>query len=111
MRSRPGLSTAARAESVRRAGGKSAVVIDGTGFFLVRTDPGQAAAVRGAFQHDPSVATVEPNYVRSATADPTDELWRKQRAGTAGRAIGLPAAWDIVSGSSALTTAVIDTGG
>ncbi|MBC7942291.1 MAG: S8 family serine peptidase [Chitinophagaceae bacterium] len=56
---------------------------------------------------DPDVEYAEPNYIRHANAVPTDQYYRLQWHYPQ---INLPAAWDITTGSSAVTVAVIDTG-
>lgn len=56
---------------------------------------------------DPTVSVAEPNLVRRAEAIPADPLFSEQWHYTD---IGLPSAWDRVTGSSTVTVAVIDTG-
>jgi serine protease len=53
------------------------------------------------------IATASPNYVRHASATPDDAYYPLQWHYPA---IGLPAAWDITTGSSDVVVAVVDTG-
>lgn len=56
---------------------------------------------------DPDVEIAEPNYLRQPLAVPNDTLYSFQWHYPA---INLPAAWDLETGSSNVTVAVIDTG-
>ena len=66
----------------------------------------------------PRVEAVEPNYIVRTQVVPNDprfgELWGLQNIGQTGGTgdadIDAPEAWDTVTGSSAVVTAVIDTG-
>src|SRR5262245_18714042 len=85
----------------------------------VKLAPGQSAdqAMERLARH-PLVEAVEPNYVVRAVVTPNDprfgELWGLQNIGqTGGRNdadVDAPEAWDTVTGSSSVVTAVIDTG-
>src|SRR5258705_3625516 len=85
----------------------------------VKLAPGQSASqVMERLGRHSLVEAVEPNYVVRALVTPNDprfgELWGLQNIGqTGGRVdadIDAPEAWDTVTGSSAVVTAVIDTG-
>jgi subtilisin family serine protease len=88
----------------------------------VVTLPEGTSVVDAAQQYmaDPSVEYAEPNYIRKASATiPNDEFFPQQWAlmnsgtfadGKPGADIGAYLAWDITTGSSAITVAVIDTG-
>ena len=56
---------------------------------------------------DPDVEYAEPNYIRRAQAVPNDPYYALQWHYPM---INLPAAWDITTGSNAVTVAVVDTG-
>ena len=56
---------------------------------------------------DPDVEYAEPNFIRRAQAVPTDQFYALQWHYPL---INLPAAWDVTTGSNAVTVAVIDTG-
>jgi subtilisin family serine protease/PKD repeat protein len=85
----------------------------------VKLAPGQSAkqAMERLARH-PLVEAVEPNYIVRALVTPNDprfgELWGLQNIGQTGGAgdadIDAPEAWNTVTGSSAVVTAVIDTG-
>ncbi len=61
----------------------------------------------GTLEANPDVAYAEPNFEREAAAEPNDpeysQLWALPR-------MGMPAAWDLETGSSSVIVAVIDTG-
>jgi subtilisin family serine protease len=78
---------------------------------LVRTAPGDELAAIRRLQADPRVQFAEPNYQRRLASHivPGDPLY------TAGsqqslELIGMPRAWHLSTGASAVVTAVIDTG-
>jgi subtilisin family serine protease len=85
----------------------------------VKLAPGQSAnqAMERLARH-PLVEAVEPNYVVRALVTPNDprfgELWGLQNIGQTGGTndadVDAPEAWDTVTGSSSVVTAVIDTG-
>lgn len=57
---------------------------------------------------DPALAWAEPNWIATPDAVPTDPLYPRQRWHY--ELVQLPAAWDIATGSAAVTVAVVDTG-
>nr|WP_245637157.1 S8 family peptidase [Burkholderia singularis] len=64
-----------------------------------------------AFASDPDVAYAEPDHRVFAHATPTDPAFHQQwNASDPTAGIDLPAAWSITAGSSAIVTAVLDTG-
>ena len=76
------------------------------GLQLVHVQGSVAGAV-AALRRDPTVAYAEPNYLYHADAVPNDprypQLWGLAR-------INAPAAWNVTTGSSAVTVGVVDTG-
>ncbi|MCB1691244.1 MAG: S8 family serine peptidase [Pseudomonadales bacterium] len=56
---------------------------------------------------DPAVRYAEPNYMRHALAEPNDPRYPAQWHY---RAINLPEAWDLTTGSDTVVVAVVDTG-
>ncbi len=57
---------------------------------------------------DPSVASAEPNRIVRTQAVPSDPLYARQAAHY--ELIGLPAAWNLTTGSTSVIVAVIDSG-
>jgi thermitase len=74
---------------------------------IVRVPQGREFAAIRALNRDPRVRYAEPNYVYTAFATPNDPHFAKQWAYTT---IQAPAAWDIVTGATTITIAVIDSG-
>jgi subtilisin family serine protease len=74
---------------------------------LARTSGGSATPAIEQLQRDPRVRYAEPNFIVHADAVPNDpsygQLWGMDR-------IDAPRAWDVTTGSSGVTVAVIDTG-
>ncbi len=60
-----------------------------------------------ALRRQAGVERAEPNYIRKTFAAPNDDFYSYQWHY---RLIGLPAAWDVTTGSSNVIVAVIDTG-
>ena len=89
------------------------------GLHHVKLGPGvQADQAMAIYRKHPDVAYVEPNYIVSINAIPTDprfpEQWGLQNTGQTGFTvdadIDAPEAWDVRTGSSDVVVAVIDTG-
>jgi thermitase len=76
------------------------------GLQLVHVDGSVQDAV-ASFRGNPAVAYAEPNYLYHADAVPNDprypQLWGLAK-------ISAPAAWNITTGSTAVTVGVVDTG-
>jgi thermitase len=76
------------------------------GLQLVHVDGSIQDAV-ASFRSNPAVAYAEPNYLYHADAVPNDprypQLWGLAK-------ISAPAAWDINTGSTAVTVGIVDTG-
>jgi thermitase len=77
------------------------------GLQLVHVQGQTVAEAVASLESNPAVAYAEPNYVYHATATPNDprysQLWGLAK-------ISAPSAWDITTGSPAVTVAVVDTG-
>jgi subtilisin family serine protease len=89
------------------------------GLHHVKLAPGmQAHQAMAVYRKHPDVAYVEPNYIVSINAIPTDpsfpSQWGLQNTGQTGFTvdadIDAPEAWDITTGSNDVVVAVIDTG-
>lgn len=92
---------------VRQRGGEVEEFQAPGGFFVVDV-PGDAPAWAGAVRGGHGVRYAEPDYlVADQDLVPDDPRWGSQWDM---RAVGAPAAWDVSSGSSDVTVAVIDTG-
>ncbi len=75
---------------------------------LVSINPGKSIAQSIAeAESDPDVEYAEPNYVRCVSLVPDDPLYSSQWALADIEASG---AWDVTTGSSGVTIAIIDTG-
>lgn len=73
----------------------------------VRVHPGDEARFIAALRRDPLVAYAEPNYYVHAASIPNDpgyvQQWNMD-------IISAPAAWEVTTGSSGITVAIIDSG-
>lgn len=65
------------------------------------------AQVIRTFESSPYVEYAEPNYIAHVFVTPNDSYWSSQWGMTK---IEAPAAWDIATGSSSVTIAILDTG-
>lgn len=68
---------------------------------------GQELAVITALRHHPLVEYAEPNYIIRAILTPNDPYFSSQWSLTK---IGAPQAWDVTTGSSDITIAIVDSG-
>jgi thermitase len=102
--------------------------LDRPGWAQVRLAAGESVATAlAAYQDDPNVETVQPNYIYRAAAVPSDtqysQLWAFKNAGqtvatgayapnagTAGDDMNLEPAWDHITDCSSVVVAVIDSG-
>jgi len=88
----------------------------------LRSKSKNTEALLKAFENNPHVEFVEPNYVLKLGADPNDpsysSLWGLENTGqtiadtvgTAGADIDADAAWAVTTGSAAVVVGVVDTG-
>jgi subtilisin family serine protease len=83
--------------------------IPGTSFALLATSGRGRGTVMRELRADPRVRRVEPNYVRTASAAPTDPYYVKGRQGYL-RSPRFESAWGLVPSASGVTVAVVDTG-
>lgn len=111
VRFRADAGPAARASALARYGLRSRRDVAGTPFVLAETGSRHPREVAHALRGDAAVAEAQPNYIRRASLEPTDTLFRK-RGGQAQylAAVRLPEAWDVTQGSSGVTVAIVDTG-
>jgi subtilisin family serine protease len=79
-----------------------------SGLVRVRVEPGTSvAAAERAFERRPEVRYAQPNHVFRIAATPNDPLFSSLWGMTT---IQAPGAWDLTTGSDAVTVAVVDTG-
>jgi subtilisin family serine protease len=120
----PGAALSARIASVNRLALDLDPAVQNPSFARVRI--GARARRTGrtlrqaleALRRDPTVRVVEPDYVRTATAIPSDPLFdeqwglhnRGQSRGNADADMDAPEAWDTTTGSESVRVAVVDTG-
>ncbi len=82
--------------------------LDALGIYAVRVPEAQADEIMGSLSSRPEVRYAEPNYtVTAQDTIPNDPAFAFQYALVNIRA---PQAWDITTGSSAVTIAIIDSG-
>ncbi|HEX7126289.1 MAG TPA: S8 family peptidase [Thermodesulfobacteriota bacterium] len=129
VRFRPGTDSQMRAHVVGSRGDQVLREVGRSGVVRVKLAPGQTvAAALDAYQRDPDVAYVQPNYRYRAFAVPNDpqygQLWglrntgqsiaggsyASNNPGVAGRDMGAEAAWDLETDCSSVVVAVLDTG-
>jgi subtilisin family serine protease len=108
VRFQPSVAKTARAAIVENGGATVAENLLLPRTQLLRLAPGTSVATAVTeFERTPGVAYVEPNYLYHALATPNDtrfaSLWGLQK-------ISAPAAWDLATGASGVTVAVVDTG-
>jgi len=78
------------------------------GVLMLKVPPGQVLQVVAHLKQNPTVEFAEPDYqVQAVDTTPNDSSWGSQYGPTNIQALQ---AWDITTGSSAVTIAVIDTG-
>ena len=85
-------------------------IIEGLGAVgevLVRSSGASAAQAAAALQFDANIAFSEPDSLKQMAADPNDPQYANEWAPAD---IGLPAAWNITTGSKNVVVAVVDSG-
>jgi hypothetical protein len=80
-----------------------------TAFYVVETNGRDPRAVAAELRRDASVAAVQLNYIRQALGAPNDPLYASDQAGYLD-VVRASQGWDVGTGSSAVTIAVVDTG-
>ena len=101
------LSRSTREEVLRDYGARRVKTIPGIDVDLVSVAEGREFEVACALSLDPRVRYAEPNYLVWAHLTPNDTYYSSQWAHPK---INTPTAWDITTGSSTITVAVVDTG-
>jgi thermitase len=105
---KPGISVGAAGVLMREANATLIRQLYGSEVELWRVPEGQELALVETLKGNPSVAFAEPNYRYQAfDTVPNDPKWNNQW-GLPGTQ--MPGAWDITTGSSDVTIAIIDTG-
>jgi subtilisin family serine protease len=106
-------TAAARADAVADLDATVVQRLPLSGLVRVRLEPGVSVeAAEAAFERRPEVRNAEPNHVYGIDVLPNDvafgSLWGLHQASDAD--IDAPEAWDVTTGSDAVTVAVVDTG-
>jgi len=96
------VQAALSAQDVRAVGEVAAL-----GVQRLTVPKGQELAIVAALRHHPLVEYAEPNYIIHAILTPNDPSFPSQWGLTK---IGAPQAWDVTTGSSDLTIAIVDSG-
>jgi subtilisin family serine protease len=113
VRFKPGTGAEQRSAARDRARTGFEDTLPVPGLQRVDPEPGvSVAAAVAALERSPDVLYAEPNVVRRASRVPNDSLFAQQWAlNSANDAdIDAPEAWDITTGGSGATVAVVDTG-
>ena len=103
---RPNVDPVSRLESLSDASASTLKSIRSLNAKLVSVDGSVSAAI-AELKSNPAVAYAEPNWIYHAEAVPNDPRY-SQTYGLP--KIQAPQAWDVTTGSAAVTVAVVDTG-
>ena len=98
--------------------GQAVREVVGLGVKVVKVGRGQAQARLQAYLHNPNVEYAELNGIAYPDATPIDPLYPQQWAlnntgqtgGLNDKDIDAPQAWNVTTGASATTVAIVDTG-
>jgi subtilisin family serine protease len=123
VRFKPGVGAVARAAARGNNGARRIEALPVPGLQLVRLERGASVrAAEASFESDPRVLYAEPNVYYRLSAVPNDthfgELWGLNNtgqslfgsSGTSDADIDAPEAWNVTTGSNAVTVAVTDSG-
>lgn len=102
-----GVQHPAAAQALTGAGFDVEVLGPAVGAVRVEVPAGRADASRRALARMGGVSYVEPDHPVQAQLVPTDPYWSHQWGP---RKVSAPAAWDLTTGASSVTIAVLDTG-
>jgi len=109
----PSMAPQARADLLSAGHATVAEQLQVPGLALLRLPSGSdVPAASAAWTGRPGVVFAEPNYLYQLNATPDDTLFDEQWAldNPGGDDIDAPDAWDITTGSSSITVAVVDSG-
>jgi thermitase len=104
---RPGTPAAEAAAAHRQAGGQPQEVIPGIDVQVVRVPPGRERAAVEAYRRNPNVVFAEVNGFYAAIWTPNDPYYGQQWQYPK---IQAPDAWAVVTGTSQVAIAILDTG-
>ena len=104
---RPGASLASQPQIPGAAPLLSAHGIGSSNLFVLSVAPGQEAATVAALRRNPAVRFAELDYLAQATGWPDDPALDRQWALPK---IGLPAAWQVTTGTADIVVAAVDSG-
>ena len=77
------------------------------GVWVLKVQPGNVSRVVDILRQNPTVVFAEPNYIARASFIPDDPYWTNQSYLSN---IQAPQAWEIITGTSDVVIAVVDTG-
>jgi thermitase len=104
---RPGVTTLEISQIHSQYGGQVRATIPRIGVQVVTVPKDQVVAKARAYSANPKVQFAEPDYLAKADGSPDDPSFGSQWGLIK---IDAPQAWDITTGSSNITIAVLDTG-
>jgi thermitase len=102
-----GVSAAWAEDAMERYGVTSVEPLNGLGVVLWQVPEGSELEMVQRLNADPAVEYAEPNYIYYALGTPNDPYYGEQWAHAN---VHSAAAWDITTGSTGVTIAIIDTG-
>jgi type VII secretion-associated serine protease mycosin len=102
-------SAVANTSVLQTVNGLEQETVGTTGYVRVAI-PGSVDDAVTRLGDNPAVLGIEPDYIRSASASPNDPLFRKGGPQSYLSTMRVPQAWDVTTGSAAVTLAVVDSG-
>jgi hypothetical protein len=109
IRFRSGVERAARTTTAREHRVDLVRTIGRTGFLLASVRERALETVLTSLRQDPRIASAQPNYIRTAAAEPNDPRFEKNSQEYLEN-IRVPAAWDVSRGDASMRIAILDTG-
>lgn len=104
---KPGTSLPEVAEIHRQLGGQVKQTIPGIGVQVVTVPKGEVMARLKAYSSNAKVAYAEPDFLAQADGSP-DDPWFGNQWGMV--KVQAPQAWEVITGSTSINIAILDTG-